>query len=142
MSAFMDFLSSFSSLINFLSLIVSSTTLVTMLRFRKRIQAEFDKQKLHQQANRLVKDLKGRAKSISDGIYSKEFLEEIDRLLNEILVSYSCLPRMLRLSVRYTAYLVTHRCMKDALSGQTRYTHRLSKRLDRISILLGKENER
>lgn len=128
-----------SDLVNVLSLFVSLVTLITMLRFKKRIRVEFDKRELGSKKTRLAKELDGCEGSLRDGLYTKDFLQKVDLLLNDILVSYSCLSFGLKVHIQWAIHFINHRCVKDATSGNHSYAHTLCKRLQRISILLRKE---
>lgn len=129
-----------SDWINAVSLVVSICTLVSMLRLRRRIRIEFDKRDLGAKKHRLSKELLGFETSLrDDGLYTKNFLQKIDLHLNSILVNYSCLSLGLNLYIRYTIYFLNHHCLKDTLCGNQSHMHGLCKKLQKISILIGKE---
>lgn len=133
------FVDSWSWMINSLSLIISGATLITMLRFKKRIRSEFDRRNLNSSLSKLLKELQGYSGSLEDGLYTKEFLEKIDLKLHEILVSYSCLSLLFRLRIHSVIWMLNHRCIKEAVSEQTYFSHKLCRQLTSLSILLRKE---
>lgn len=136
---FIAFVSQYSSVIDTISLIVSVLTLFTMLRFKHRLRVEFDKRDLISQKKRLLKELDGCEGSLIDGIYTVNFLQRIDLLLNEITASYKCLSWGLQIRIKETIIFLNRKCMAEVTKGQSSYRHKLCKKLKQISVSLKKE---
>ena len=132
-------LSKYSCLVDAVSLVISLLTLIAMLRFKHRIRIELDRRDLSATRKRLQKDLDGYAGSLMDGIYTVHFLQQIDLHLNDLLISYKCFSLKLRCCIRWTLFFLNFRCMNDASHQETKYRHRLCKKLRRILVLLKKE---
>lgn len=137
-----DMLNNYANLISAFSLLVSVATLLTTLRFKRRLRIIFEKDDFSKRKERLLKEISGYADSLSvDGIYTDAFLENIDLRLSELNTSYTFLPVRLRFSIRYTCFLINHYCINDFKNGTTIYKHRLCKRLRTIAALLRKEDK-
>ena len=137
---FFHTISDYSYILDIFSLAVSLLTLITMLRFRHRLEIELDRRELLNTRRKLQKELDGFSGSLLDGIYTVEFLQKIDLLLNDLLLSYKCFSWKLRITIRWTIFLLNSFYINDALSSSSRYRHKLCKKLQKISVLLRKED--
>lgn len=88
-----DFLTQASNWVNAISLIVAMVTLVTMLRFKRRIRVDSEQKEFQRKRNRIIKDLNGFTGSLLEdpATYVTEFLETIDIYLLELAGSYTIL---------------------------------------------------
>lgn len=137
---FFHTISDYSYILDIFSLAVSFLTLITMLRFRHRLQIELDRRELLNTRRKLQKELDGFSGSLLDGIYTVEFLQKIDLLLNELLLSYKCFSWKLRITIRWTIFFLNSFCINDASSNSSRHRYKLCKNMRRILVLLRKED--
>lgn len=136
-----SFLDSTSNWVNAISLIISVITLITMLRFKRRIRVEFEKDAFRKKQNRIIKDLNGFTGSLLDdpATYVAEFLERIDIYLLELADSYTFLNRWLTLQLRYTSFCINHFYLKELANGNYRSRHKLCRQLRGILVRIRKE---
>lgn len=136
-----NFLTQASNWVNAISLIVAVVTLITMLRFKRRIRVEFEKDAFRKKQNRIIKDLDGFNGSLLDdsATYVTEFLERIDIYLLELAESYTFLNRWLTLRLQYTSFCINHFYLKELANGNHRSRHKLCRQLRGILVRIRKE---
>ena len=122
------------------SFLISLATFVVMLRFKKRVRIEFDKRNFRKNFTRLIKEFSSMHDSLQDGLYSKDFLEKIDSILDELIAEYSFLSVMVKVRIRVTEFYIQRMCIPDAERGNTRRVHSLCKQLNHIIIYIRKED--
>lgn len=122
------------------SFFISLATFVAMLCFKRRIRIEFDKRDFRKNSSRLVKEFRSMHDSLQDGLYSKDFLQKIDSVLDEVLVAYSFISPILKIRIRIVEFYIQHLCIPDAEKKNNRRTHTLCKQLRRIDIYIRKED--
>lgn len=135
------FLTQTSNWVNAISLIVAVVTLITMLRFKRRIRVEFEKDAFRKKQNRIIKDLNGFTGSLLEdpAAYITKFLETIDLYLLELAESYTFLNRWLTLRIRYTSFCINRFYLKEAANGDQRSKHKLCRQLRGILVRIRKE---
>ena len=136
-----DFLTQASNWVNAVSLIVAIVTLITMLRFKRRIRVEFEKDALRKKQNRIIKELNGFNGSLLDdpATYVTEFLETIDIYLLELAESYTFLNQWLSFRIRYTSFCINYFYLKELTNGNHRSRHKLCRQLRGILVRIRKE---
>lgn len=136
-----DFLTQASNWVNAISLIVAMVTLVTMLRFKRRIRVDSEQKEFQRKRNRIIKDLNGFTGSLLEdpATYVTEFLETIDIYLLELAGSYTFLNRWLILRLRYTSFCINHFYLKELSNGNYRSRHKLCRQLRGILVRIRKE---
>lgn len=136
-----NFLTQASNWVNAISLIVAVVTLITMLRFKRRIRVEFEKEEFQKKRNRIIKDLNGFTGSLREdpAAYVTDFLEKIDIYLLELAESYTFLNRWLTFRIRYTSFCINHFYLKEASNGNHGSKHRLCRQLQGILVRIRKE---
>lgn len=136
-----DFLNQTSNWVNAISLIISIITLITMLRFRRRIRVEFEKDAFKKKRSRILKDLDGFSGSLLEdaGVYVSAFLGKIDVYLLELVTSYTFFNPWLTVKLRYTSFCINHFYMNEAASGNYKSRHKLCRQLRGILMLMRKE---
>lgn len=128
-----------SNIINTLSFLISVATFIVALRFKKRIQIEFDRKSLRAQAERLSKELNGDVSSLLNDNHDIHFLQTIALKLDSIITDYTCLSQILKFRIRYLMYYIKKHCKKpDFLQDEQRVVN-LCKQLQKIAILIQKE---
>ncbi len=136
-----DFLTQASNWVNAVSLIVAVVTLITMLRFKRRIRVAFEKEAFQKKRNRIIKDLNGFTGSLREdpAAYVTEFLERIDIYLLELAESYTFLNRWLTFRIRYTSFCINRFYLKEVSSGNYGSKHKLCRQLQGILVRIRKE---
>ena len=134
-----NLLNNYANLISVIGLLVSIATLITTLRFKRRLRIAFEKEDFSKGKNRILKEVSGFADSLLDGVYTKDFLERIDVYLSTLTASYTFWSFRLSFSIKYTRFLINHHYINDFKNGTTTHRHPLCRRLRTISALLRKE---
>lgn len=136
-----NFLTQASNWVNAISLLVAMVTLITMLRFKRRIRVDSEQKEFQRKRNRITKDLNGFTSSLLEdpATYVTEFLETIDIYLLELAGSYTFLNRWLILRLRYTSFCINHFYLKELANGNHRSRHKLCRQLRGILVRIRKE---
>lgn len=133
------FLQSISNWLTAASLIISFLTLVSVLRFNHRMRKAFDKKDFLKEKNHILKLIDGFSASLLDGIYDEKILDSIDLLLSRIAESFSFFGIRVRFYLWLTSFCINHSYKKEASNGKTDSRHKLSLKLQKIRIQIGKE---
>lgn len=136
-----DFLTQASNWVNAISLIVAVVTLITMLRFKRRIRVEFEKDAFRKKQRRIIKELDGYVGSLLEdpATYVTKFLETIDLFLLDLIESYTFLNRWLTFRIWYTSLCINHSYLKEVANGDQRSRHKLCRQLRGILVRIRKE---
>lgn len=133
------FINSASSWLTAISLVVSATTLVNMLRLNNKVRRALDKSDFDRNKNLIIKKLGGYAASVQDDIYDEKLLNEVDLFLVEICTSYTFFHKKLSICLHLTSFFICKFCMKDVRNGKKKYRHKLSRQIRKILALIRKE---
>lgn len=134
-------LADISNWVNAISLLISIATLITMLRFKHKLKVELEKEKFSRQKRRIVRELRGYAESLcgNDEFYQVKFLLKIDLYLVDIKTNYTFWSRKLSRQIDETSQYINKTCLAELKVGNTNHRHDLTRRLQRISVLIEKE---
>lgn len=127
------------AVLDIIGVCVTVATFIGMLRIKRRIKIELDREQFRKKCSRLCKEISGYHDNIQDGHYSAEGFRKIDGLLDETLALYSCLPFRLKARIKYVSYILQHKCIPHAEDTELSTAHKLCKQLRRIEVGLRKE---
>ena len=133
------FLTSKSDWLTAISVVVSSFTLISMLCFNRRLRKAFEKKDFDIEKNKIIKQIGGYSDSLLDGIYNEKFLDKIDSCLVEVFTSFTFFGIQLRIRLRWTSFCINHCYKQEIIKGTDKSRPKLSKKLRKIRILIGKE---
>lgn len=133
------FLTSKSDWLTAISVVVSSFTLISMLCFNRRLRKAFEKKDFDIEKNKIIKQIGGYSDSLLDGIYNEKFLDKIDSCLVEVSTSFTFFSIQLRIRLWWTSFCINHCYKQEIIKGTDKSRPKLSKKLRRIRILIGKE---
>lgn len=121
-------------------LLISLLTLITALRFRRRLNRTLDRKEFMKEQKSLCKELDGFCGSLGDGLLTDNFLRKIDIKLDEMRKKYSCFSLGLRMELMYTSWLLRpkHCAISDKFIGEDR-AYKMQKHINHIRIMLEKE---
>lgn len=131
-------LSWLANLFGLIGTLTSIATFVTLLRYKHKVGIEFERNAFSSKCGRILRELDGFSSSLSDDIYSKKLLEEIDSCLVDLKCAYTFFNSKLKRKIKNTSIMINNCCLVEVTAGKDAHRHDLARSLREINALIRK----